>query len=258
MRHEGEVAVVTGGARRLGRHLALALARRGFAVAIHYHGSRDAAEETAAEIRHLGARSVAVGADLGDPAAPEGLIAAAGTALGPLTCLVNNASLFEHDGALELEDAAFDRHQAVNLRAPLLLARDFARQLPPAAEGLIVNLLDQRIAAPPAGWLSYTLSKIGLAAATGMLALELAPRIRVNGIAPGLTLPSGAQSQADFERELTRTPLGRGSSPEAVIRALEYLLDAEAVTGQILYVDGGRRLWGGVPDDPGMRGEPPS
>jgi NAD(P)-dependent dehydrogenase (short-subunit alcohol dehydrogenase family) len=248
-------ALVTGGAKRLGRHLVRALARRGFAVAVHYNGSRGAAEEAVAEIRADGVEALALGADLADPGATEGLIAAAEAALGPLTCLVNNASLFQHDRALDLEATSFDRHQAVNLRAPLLLARAFACRLPPDATGLIVNLLDQRIAAPPAGWLSYTLSKIGLAAATELLALELAPRVRVNGIAPGLTLPSGGQSEADFAREVGRTPLGKGSSPQAVVQALDYLLDAEVVTGQILYVDGGRRLQGRVPDDPGMIGE---
>jgi NAD(P)-dependent dehydrogenase (short-subunit alcohol dehydrogenase family) len=248
-------ALVTGGAKRLGRHLARALAQRGFAVAVHYNRSAAAAEEAVAEIRAAGSEAAAVAADLADPAATEGLIAAAEDALGPLTCLVNNASLFTHDRALDLAVEDFDRHQAVNLRAPLLLARDFARRLPDGERGLIVNLLDQRVAAPPAGWLSYTLSKVGLAAATELLALELAPRVRVNGIAPGLTLPSGAQSKADFEREVVRTPLGLGSSPEAVVEALGYLLGAEVVTGQILFVDGGRRLQGRASDDPSMIGE---
>ena len=140
--------------------------------------------------------------------------------------------------------------------APVVLAREFARLLPATATGLVVNLLDQRIAAPTRGYFSYTLSKLALAAATELLAAALAPRVRVNGIAPGLTLISGPQSEADFERLIDRTPLGRGSSPDAIAQALIYLLEADVVTGQILFVDGGRRLVGRVLDDQARVGEP--
>lgn len=250
-----EVALVTGGGRRIGAHLARTLAARGYAVAIHYRSSAAEAESLAEEIARSGGRAAALQADLGDPAQLEELIAAAHAALGPVTVLVNNAAVFEPDRARDFTLAQWDRQLATNLRAPVVLARQFARLLPAAATGLIVNLLDQRIAAPSRGYFSYTLSKLALAAATELLAAALAPRVRVNGIAPGLTLISGAQSEADFERLVDRTPLGKGSSPDAITRALIYLLETDVVTGQILFVDGGRRLIGRVPDDPAMVGD---
>jgi NAD(P)-dependent dehydrogenase (short-subunit alcohol dehydrogenase family) len=251
-------ALVTGGGRRIGAHLARALAERGYAVALHYRSSAAEADALADEIARSGGRAATLQADLHDPAQLEGLMAAAHAALGPVTVLVNNAALFEQDRAIDFTLEQWDRQLATNLRAPVVLARQFARLLPANATGLIVNLLDQRIAAPARSYFSYTLSKLGLAAATELLAAALAPRVRVNGIAPGLTLISGAQSDADFERLVDSTPLGRGSSPDAIARALIYLLEADVVTGQILFVDGGRRLVGRVPDDPAMVGESPA
>jgi NAD(P)-dependent dehydrogenase (short-subunit alcohol dehydrogenase family) len=249
------VALVTGGGRRIGAHLARTLAARGYAVAIHYRSSAAEAEALAEEIAHGGGRAAALHADLSDPAQLEELIAAAHAALGPVTVLVNNAAVFEHDRANDFTLAQWDQQLATNLRAPVVLARQFARLLPADATGLVVNLLDQRIAAPSRGYFSYTLSKLALAAATELLAAALAPRVRVNGIAPGLALISGAQSEADFARLVDRTPLGKGSSPDAIARALIYLLETDVVTGQILFVDGGRRLVGRVPDDPAMVGD---
>jgi NAD(P)-dependent dehydrogenase (short-subunit alcohol dehydrogenase family) len=249
------VALVTGGGRRIGAHLARALAERGYAVAIHYRTSTAEAEAVAEEIERSGGRAATLQADLGVPAQLEDLMAAAHAALGPVTALVNNAAVFEHDPAIDFTLAQWDRQLATNLRAPVVLARQFARLLPADATGLIVNLLDQRIAAPSRGYFSYTLSKLALAAAAELLAAALAPRVRVNGIAPGLTLISGDQSEADFERLVDRTPLGKGSSPDAIARTLIYLLETDVVTGQILFVDGGRRLVGRVPGDPAMVGE---
>jgi NAD(P)-dependent dehydrogenase (short-subunit alcohol dehydrogenase family) len=248
-------ALVTGGGRRIGAHLARALAARGYAVAIHYRTSAAEAEALAQAIARSGGRAAALPADLGDPAQLEELMGAAHAALGPVTVLVNNAAVFEHDRASDFTVAQWDRQLATNLRAPVVLARQFARLLPADANGLIVNLLDQRIAAPTRSHFSYTLSKLALAAATELLAAALAPRVRVNGIAPGLTLISGAQSEADFERLVDRTPLGTGSSPDAIARALIYLLETDVVTGQILFVDGGRRLIGRVPGDPAIVGD---
>jgi NAD(P)-dependent dehydrogenase (short-subunit alcohol dehydrogenase family) len=249
-------ALVTGGGRRIGAHLARALADRGYAVAIHYRTSAAEAEALADEIERSGGRAAALCADLGDPGQLEKLVAAAHAALGPITVLLNNAAVFEDDRAADFTLEQWDRQVALNLRAPVVLARQFARLLPADATGLIVNMLDQRIAAPTRGYFSYTLSKLALAAATELLAAALAPRVRVNGIAPGLTLISGAQSEADFERLVDRTPLGKGSAPDAITRAFIYLLEADVVTGQLLFVDGGRRLVGRVPVDPAMVGEP--
>ena len=248
-------ALVTGGARRIGAHLARALAGRGYAVAIHYRGSAAEARALAAEIEATGGKAVPVQADLGNPAQVEELIAAADAALGPLTVLVNNAAIFERDRAIDFTLEQWDRQLAINLRAPAVLAREFARRLPADANGLVVNLLDQRIAAPSRGYFSYTLSKLALAGATELLAAALAPRVRVNGIAPGLSLISGGQTAAEFQRLVDRTPLGKGSSPDAIARALVYFLEADVVTGQILFVDGGRWLIGRMPNGPAMVGE---
>ena len=249
-------ALVTGGGRRIGAHLARALAGRGYAVAIHYRTSGGEAEAIAEEIERSGGRAAPLQADLNDPGQLEELMAAAHAALGPVTVLVNNAAVFEQDRAADFTLEQWDRQLATNLRAPVVLARQLARLLPENATGLVINLLDQRIAAPTRGYFSYTLSKLALAAATELLATALAPRVRVNGIAPGLTLISGAQSEADFERLVDRTPLGKGSSPDAIARALIYLLAADVVTGQILFVDGGRRLVDRMPNDPSLVGEP--
>ncbi|MGH6896515.1 MAG: SDR family oxidoreductase [Geminicoccaceae bacterium] len=248
-------ALVTGGARRIGAHLVRVLAERGFAVAIHYRGSAAEAEALALEIERAGGRAAPIQGDLADPAQIEALVAAAQAAIGPIRVLVNNAAIFEPDRAADFTLAQWDRQLAINLRAPVVLARAFARLLPRDATGLVVNLLDQRIAAPTKGYFSYTVSKLALAAATELLATALAPRVRVNGIAPGLTLKSGAQTEADFERLIHRTPLGKGSSLEAIAQALVYFLEADAVTGQILFVDGGRRLTGRLPDDPAAVGK---
>jgi NAD(P)-dependent dehydrogenase (short-subunit alcohol dehydrogenase family) len=235
-------ALVTGGARRIGAHLVRALAGHGYAVAIHHRASVREAEALAAEIERAGGKAAPVQADLGDPAQLEALLVTAGAAIGPIAVLVNNAAIFERDRATDFTLEQWDRQLAINLRAPVVLAREFARHLPAGANGLVVNLLDERIATPSRGYFSYTMSKRALAAATELLAAALAPRVRVNGIAPGLTLISGDQSEGDFRRLVERTPLGKGSSPEAIAQALTYLLQTDVVTGQVLFVDAGRRL----------------
>jgi NAD(P)-dependent dehydrogenase (short-subunit alcohol dehydrogenase family) len=237
-------ALVTGGARRIGAHLVRALAEHGYAVAIHHRASGREAEALAAEIECAGSKAVPVQADLGDPAQLEGLLAAAQAAVGPITVLVNNAAIFERDRATDFALEQWDRQLALNLRAPVVLAREFARRLPAGASGLVVNLLDERIATPSRSYFSYAMSKRALAAATELLAAGLAPRVRVNGIAPGLSLISGDQSEDDFRRLVDLNPLRKGSSPDAIAQALVYLLQADVVTGQVLFVDGGRRLTG--------------
>lgn len=235
-------ALVTGGARRLGRAIALALAEAGFDIALHYGSSAAAAAATAEDIRALGRRAVTLPADLGDEAAVAGLVPAAIAALGPVGVLVNNASTFERD---EWEDAtreSWDRHIEPNLRAPFVLAQAMARALAAPAEGLVLNLLDQRVWSLTPHFISYTVSKAGLWALTQSLALALAPRIRVNGIGPGPAMPSPRQSQAQFDRQCASVPLRHGTSAEEVARAALAILGLPAMTGQMIALDGGQHL----------------
>jgi len=238
-----QAALVTGGAKRVGRAVALALARAGWDVCVHYDRSRDAAEETAAEARAAGVRAAVAQADLADAAAASALLGRAAEAVGPLSCLVNNASIFEMDKIETVTVESWDRHLDVNLRAPLLLSQAFARQLPDsAAEGNIVNLLDQRIWRLTPYFLSYTVSKTGLWTLTRTLAMALGPRIRVNGIGPGPTLQSERQTPEQFARQQASTLLGRGAPPEEIADAVLFLLRTPSMTGQMLALDGGQHL----------------
>jgi NAD(P)-dependent dehydrogenase (short-subunit alcohol dehydrogenase family) len=235
-------ALVTGGAKRLGRAIALALAEAGFSVAVHYNASAAEAARTADEIRVRGVQATVLGADLAVEAEVERLVPAAVAALGPLGVLVNNASTFERDDWFDATRASWDRHVEANLRAPFVLMLAFARALPEGAEGAIVNLLDQRVWSLTGNFLSYTVSKAGLWALTQTMALALAPRIRVNGIGPGPAAPSPRQSEQQFARQAAAVPLGRGTSPEEVGRLAVALLALPSVTGQMVAPDGGQHL----------------
>ncbi|HYB57458.1 MAG TPA: SDR family oxidoreductase [Alphaproteobacteria bacterium] len=249
-----KVALVTGAARRIGRALALDLARQGFAVAVHYREGAGAAEEVVAEIAAAGGRAIAFRADLAHESETAALVPRAREALGPLGLLVNNAARFERD---EVEDAtreSWDLHLEVNLRAPFVLSQAFARQLPEAAEGSIVNLLDQRVARLTPHYVSYTVSKTGLMTLTHTLALALAPRIRVNAIGPGPVLPGPRQTEERFARQWRATLLGRGTTLAEICAALSFILAAKSMTGQMISLDGGHRLGG----PPAARQQPPS
>lgn len=238
-------ALVTGGSRRLGAAIALALAEAGFDVALGYGRSDPSA--SCAAIRSRGRRAVALRADLAEEEAVARLVPAACEALGPLGVLVNNASVFERDEWNDATHDSWERHLRPNLRAPFVLSQAFARLLPDGAEGVVVNMLDQRVWSLTPHFISYTLSKAGLWALTRTLALALAPRIRVNGIGPGPALPSARQSQAQFERQCAGVPLGRGTGPEEIGRALLAILALPSMTGQMLALDGGQHLqWGPV------------
>lgn len=237
-----KTALITGGAQRVGKAITLALVARGYAVAIHYNGSERAAAELAQEIETRGGRAASLGADLSQSEDTESLIERTCEALSPPDCLINNAATFDHDTATSFTAEDWDGQLGVNLRAPALLSRDFARALPENKEGCIINLLDQRVDDPSPAFFTYMLSKSGLETLTKLNAIALAPRIRVCGVAPGLTLPSGAQTQAQFDRSHANTLLGRGSTVEGIVQAVIYLIDADTVTGQIIYVDGGERL----------------
>ena len=237
-----KVALVTGGAQRLGRAIALGLAADGWDIAVHYHASEDAALATVAEIRALGRSAHAFAFDLAGAADPAPLIAQCEAALGPVRCLVNNASLFEHDTAATFTLACFDAHMRTNVAAPVRLAVALRDRLPAGIQGVVVNLLDQKLWNPNPDFLSYTLSKAALESATGLLARALAPQLRVLGVAPGITLPAAGQTDDGFAAAHRANPLGRGSTPDDIAAAVVYLANAPAVTGTTLLVDGGQHL----------------
>lgn len=242
-------ALVTGGAKRIGRALVERLARERLAVAIHCNASRADADELAAAIEREGGRACVVVGDLAEAGAVAGLVAAASEGLGrPIDLLVNNASVFEPDGIADLDRAAFERTLAINLTAPLVLARDLAAGLPEGAEGLVVNLLDQRVWKETPAFFSYQISKSALWTATRTMAQALAPRVRVCAIGPGPTLVGPRQHPADFARQSASVPLRHGGGPDEIADALVYLLRARSVTGQMIAVDGGQHLAWETPD----------
>jgi NAD(P)-dependent dehydrogenase (short-subunit alcohol dehydrogenase family) len=241
------VALVTGGARRLGQAIALALAGQGFDVAIHYGGSGEAAEDTQRQIEALGRRAVVLQADLADEAAVERLIPSTVAQLGPVGVLVNNASRFDRDEWHDATRESWDVHMEANLRAPFVLTQAFARALPAGAEGVVINMIDQRVWSLTPHFVSYTISKAGLWALTQTMALALAPAIRVNAIGPGPALPSPRQSEAQFAKQSGSVPLGHGTDPGEVGRAVVAILGLPAMTGQMIALDGGQHLQWAAP-----------
>lgn len=240
-------ALITGAARRIGRALAVQAARSGFDVAVHHRDSPEDAAETAALVEAEGRRAVVLASDLTDPDVAR-LVRETQAALGPVTMLVNNASLFLEDRFETFDADALDAHMATNVRAPAVLAQALATRLPAGRAGLIVNILDQRVWRPNPQFFGYSLSKAALWHATRTMAQALAPRIRVNAIGPGPTLGSVHQAPGEFEQEAAGTPLGRAVAPEDIAGALRYLIDATAVTGQMIAVDSGQHLGWRTPD----------
>jgi NAD(P)-dependent dehydrogenase (short-subunit alcohol dehydrogenase family) len=235
-------ALVTGAARRVGRAIALDLARRGWAVAVHYRTSEAEAHEVVAAIRDGGGKAVAIRADLAETDEVEGLIPLAARSLGTLHCLVNSASVFERDSLGDVTCRSWGLHMEVNVRAPLLLAQGFCKQLREGEEGNVINIIDERVWNPSPHFVSYTISKSALWTLTRVLAPALAPRIRINGIGPGETLPSFHQTEQSFERMCATMPLGRGTTPEEICAAVRFILEARAMTGQMIVLDGGQHL----------------
>jgi NAD(P)-dependent dehydrogenase (short-subunit alcohol dehydrogenase family) len=250
--HTIRTALVTGAGVRIGRAIALGLAKAGWAVAVHYRRSGDAARETVAEIEAAGGRAVAVAADLNDESQVETLVSRAADSLGPITCLINNASLFERDEALTATRESWNRHMEANLRAPFVLIQALARQLPDGQPGNVINLIDQRVWKLTPDFTSYTLSKAGLWTLTQTLAQALAPRIRVNAIAPGPTLPSSRQTEESFGRQVESLPLQRNPSLEEFSAAVSFILEAASFTGQMIALDGGQHLAWQTPDVVGV------
>ena len=237
-------ALVTGAGKRIGRALAMALAADGFFVFVHHNKSVAEARQTVADIAASGGKAKAVKADLSSAKQAEALVGKCRARDVQLVCLVNSASLFELDRAPTATAERFDRHMAVNLRAPLLLAQALARQLPQGETGLIVNMLDQKLFNLNPDFLTYTLSKIGLQGLTTLLAQAFAPRLRVAGIAPGLTLRSGSQTDTRFAEQHGENPLGVGVTPDDLVRALRFIVASPTYTGDILIVDSGEHLTG--------------
>lgn len=238
----GSVALVTGAGDRIGAAIAFALAMEGHAVIIHYRSDADGARALRARIRAEGGRAEIVKADLGKRAQRQTLIARAAEPFGPLTVLVNNASIFEPDSAADIDEKLWDAHFAIHAEAPVFLARDFAAQLPEGVEGNIVNMIDERVLHPTPAFFSYYLSKSVLWTATRTLAQSLAPAIRVNAIGPGPVLPNSRQSQAEFDASVQALPLQRHAAPEAIARGILAILSMPSYTGQMLALDGGEHL----------------
>lgn len=234
--------LITGAAKRIGRSLALDFARAGWDVAIHYHSSSDDAETLVAEIEALGQRAIAVSCDLSEFKAVEQLVPRCREQLGQISCLINNASEFRFDSITNLTPESWDLHLDINLKAPVFLAQALAQNLPADVTGNVINVIDQRVWNLTPEFFSYTVSKAGLWSATRMLAQALAPRVRVNAIGPGPVLKSIHQTPDDFEREVQSTLLERGTTPDEIAHAIRFILNAPAMTGQMLALDGGQHL----------------
>ena len=237
-------ALVTGAGMRIGRALAMALADDGYFVFVHYNRSAEAARQTVAAIVSAGGKARAVKADLASARQAEALVGRCRAPGVRLTCLINNASVFELDRAPDATAAGFDRHMAVNLRAPLLMSQALARQLPSGETGVIVNLLDQKLYHLNPDFLSYTLSKIGLKGLTELLARAFAPRLRVAGIAPGLTVKGVRQSNEHFAARHAANPLRVGVVIDDLVRALRFIMATRSFTSGTLIVDSGEHLTG--------------
>lgn len=237
-----KIALITGAARRLGRAIALGMSADGWDIVVHYRSSLDEARDTASDIEQLGRRAALLDGDLSDESATKQLLQRANHLLGPVSCVVNNASLFEFDDASSFSSAVLTAHMKANLAAPIILARSLHALTPAGQQSVVINLLDQKLLNLNPDFLSYTLSKAGLQTATTLLAQALAPKVRVVGVAPGLTLVSGDQSETGFAKAHQQTPLGKSSTPDDIADAVCYLARAQAVTGTVLVVDGGQHL----------------
>jgi NAD(P)-dependent dehydrogenase (short-subunit alcohol dehydrogenase family) len=240
--------LITGAARRVGAAIARALAADGWNVVVHYHRSEADAEALAAEIRAAGGVCDPLRADLGSRPDVEGLMERCVALHGSVDCLINNASTFYYDDISSVTWESLHDHLSSNLIAPIFLCRDFARLFDGRPDGCIVNILDQKVANLNPDFLSYTIGKIGLSGLTSTLAMALAGRIRVCGIAPGLALISGKQTEASFERAWRTPPLGRSTTPEEIARCVRYILNSPSMTGDTIFLDGGESVAGRARD----------
>jgi len=235
--------LITGGGKRVGKELALFLGASGYEIVIHYRASKAAADAVAKTITQGGGQAVTLKADLENTGEAKNLIDRAAEKLGrPVSGLINNAAAFQQDTLESFNQTSFEKNINTNLRAPMLLCQAFAKALPKKTPGAIVNIIDQRVLNLTPGFLTYTLSKHALLTLTRILAVELGPQIRVNGIGPGPTLPSVYQSEEDFANEVAGLPLGKGPTLNEIARATKFLLETPAMTGQMIALDGGQHL----------------
>jgi NAD(P)-dependent dehydrogenase (short-subunit alcohol dehydrogenase family) len=241
-------ALVTGAGRRIGAAIVRDLAANGYAVAIHASTSLHEAAALRNEIVAAGGAACVVAADLIGPEGRERLIGDVNAAIGPIDLLVNNASIFQRDGVEDFDAALFDAHFAIHVKTPTALTRDFARQLPEGVSGLVVNIIDQRVWSPTPRFYSYTLSKAALYMATKTAAQALAPRIRVNAIGPGPTLPAARQTESDFEKQVSGLIMKKGAGLDEFGRTIRFLHESPSITGQMIALDGGQHLAWQTPD----------
>ncbi|MBL4615058.1 MAG: SDR family oxidoreductase [Magnetovibrio sp.] len=234
--------LITGAAHRIGRAIAFDLAAHGFGVAVHFLHNQDKADELVASIKDVGGRAVALKADLADEDQVKTIVPDAAAVLGPLTALVNNASIFENDTIDNCTRESWDGHMDVNLRAPFVLSQIFAEQVPEGLEGAIINILDQRVWNLTPFFMSYTVSKSALWTLTQTMALALAPKVRVNGVGPGSTLKNERQSENDFARQWSEIPMGRRVMADEIADAVRFIINAPSMTGQMIALDGGQHL----------------
>lgn len=248
-----KIALVTGASHRIGRHIAVDLAAHGWSVGVHYHSSKSAADEVVALIEKAGSRAVALAADLDNESEVRELIPRLVQELGPVICLVNNASMFDPDSLESLGDpgegmANYHQQMQVNLTAPLMLTNALVEQLPNGVQGNVINILDQKVWRLTPYYMSYTLAKSALWTATRTLAQALAPNVRVNAIGPGPILPNKRQTQAEFEDQCSKLPLHYCSTPDEIARTIRFMIDMPSMTGQMIALDGGRHLAWNTPD----------
>ncbi|MAZ61763.1 MAG: short chain dehydrogenase [Euryarchaeota archaeon] len=235
-------ALVTGGAKRIGAAICLHLAEKGHSVAVHHNSSTKAADQLTEKIRGLGVDACTVKGDLSNPEEFTKIIAEASSKIGPILHLVNNASKFEHDNLESVDNKSWKNHMDINAKAPLMLTRELLQNLPENLTGSVVNILDQKIAAPNPDHISYTASRYALLGITEALARGLAPKLRINAIAPGHTLASPDQTDEGFSRAQSQSPMGYGPSPEDIAQAVVFLIEAKSITGQVIFVDAGERF----------------
>ena len=253
MTASASTVLITGAGQRIGKAIATDLAVAGWDVGLHFNQSGAEAERAAAEITGLGRKSALIQADLSDTGIAASIMAETAEKLGAPVALINCASVFEEDTAQDYTEETWSKHLDVNLRAPIELTRAFAEVCPANMSGSVINFVDQRVLKPTPQFFTYTLSKLALWQATKTLAQTYAPQIRVNAIAPGPTLQNARQEERDFKAQCEATPLKTGSPVSEICRGVRYLLDASAVTGQTLTIDGGQHLIWQTPDVVGIK-----